>query len=214
MKIHLKRVLAAVVLLSGGLASAQQAAVPSTASPGSASPPMQTATAIFAGGCFWCVEADFEKFPGVLAAESGYIGGSTENPTYRQISDGRTGHAEAVRITYDPAKVGYPSLLEHFWRNIDPTVKDRQFCDTGNQYRSAIFYENEAQRKAAEDSKVALEKSGRFKQIHTEIVAATKFYPAEAYHQDYYKKNPTRYRYYRGSCGRDNRLKELWGSAR
>jgi peptide-methionine (S)-S-oxide reductase len=171
----------------------------------------QTASAIFAGGCFWCMEADFEKLPGVLGAESGYTGGHTANPTYEQVSAGGTGHAESVRVTYDPAKIGYAQLLDYFWHHIDPTVKDRQFCDTGNQYRTAIFYGNEAQRAAAEASKAALLKSGQFKQIYTEIVPATQFYPAEQYHQDYYKKNPVRYHFYRTTCGRDTRVAEVWG---
>jgi len=171
----------------------------------------QTASAIFAGGCFWCMEADFEKLPGVLGAESGYTGGHTANPTYEQVSAGGTGHAESVRITYDPAKIGYAQLLDYFWHHIDPTVKDRQFCDTGNQYRTAIFYGNEAQRAAAEASKAALLKSGQFKQIYTEIVPATQFYAAEQYHQDYYKKNPVRYHFYRTTCGRDARVAEIWG---
>ena len=174
--------------------------------------PAHTATTIFAGGCFWCVEADFEKLPGVLGAESGYTGGQTVNPTYEQVSAGGTGHAESVRVTYDPAKVSYAQLLDYFWRHIDPTVKDRQFCDTGNQYRSAIFYGNEAEHAAAEASKAALLKSGQFKQIYTEIVPAARFYPAEQYHQDYYKKNPVRYSFYRTSCGRDARVAEVWGA--
>ena len=171
----------------------------------------QTATAIFAGGCFWCVEADFDKLPGVLATESGYAGGKLKNPTYEQVSAGGTGHAEAVRVTYDPGKVTYEQLLEYFWRHVDPTVKDRQFCDIGNQYRTAIFTANEAQQRAAEASKAALEKSGRFSAIYTEISPAGTFYPAEEYHQDYYRKNPLRYRFYRASCGRDARVKEVWG---
>jgi peptide-methionine (S)-S-oxide reductase len=170
------------------------------------------ATAIFAGGCFWCTESDFEKLPGVTKAESGYIGGKVADPTYEEVSAGRTGHAEAVRVWYDPQQVTYEQLLDYFWRNVDPTVKDRQFCDVGSQYRTAIFYENDAQRAAAETSKAALEKSGRFSRIYTEIAPATTFYVAEAYHQDYYKKNPLRYRYYRASCGRDARLAELWGA--
>ena len=170
-----------------------------------------TANAIFAGGCFWCIEADFEKLPGVLGAESGYTGGQTVNPTYEQVSAGGTGHTESVRVTYDPAKVSYAQLLDYFWHHIDPTVKDRQFCDSGNQYRSAIFYGNEAEHAAAEASKVTLLKSGLLKQIHTEIVPAARFYPAEQYHQDYYKKNPLRYGYYRTSCGRDARVAEIWG---
>lgn len=171
----------------------------------------ETATAIFAGGRFWCIEADFEKLDGVIDVESGYIGGSTANPTYQQVSAGGTGHAEAVRVCYDPRRVGYEKLLDYFWRHIDPTVKDRQFCDTGSQYRSAIFYQNDAEKKLAQDSLRALEKSGKFAHIYTEIVAAATFYPAEDYHQDYYKKNPVRYQFYRTSCGRDARVKSLWG---
>jgi peptide-methionine (S)-S-oxide reductase len=170
------------------------------------------ATAIFAGGCFWCVEADFEKLPGVVKAESGYIGGQGQNPTYEEVSAGRTGHAEAVRVWYDPQKVTYEQLLEYFWRHVDPTVKDRQFCDVGSQYRTAIFYESDAQRAAAEASKAALERSGRVPRIYTEIAPAGTFYLAEEYHQDYYKKNPIRYRYYRSGCGRDARIAEVWGT--
>ncbi len=168
------------------------------------------ATAIFAGGCFWCVEADFDKLPGVTGTESGYAGGKLRDPTYEQVSAGGTGHAEVVRVTYDPQKVSYQQLLDYFWRHVDPTVKDRQFCDIGSQYRTAIFYQDEAQRRAAEASKAALEKSGRLPQIHTEIAAAGAFYPAEEYHQDYYKKNPIRYKFYRTSCGRDARVAEIW----
>lgn len=170
----------------------------------------EQATAILAGGCFWCVEADFEKLPGVIEAESGYIGGRVPNPSYDQVSAGGTGHAEAARIVYDPSRISYKQLLDHFWRNIDPTVKDRQFCDVGSQYRSAIFYQNEAQQRAALASKQALQESNRFSSIHTEIVPAGTFYPAEEYHQDYYKKNPVRYWFYRKTCGRDARLEELW----
>lgn len=187
------------------MAAIAQTAPPTTTGSG------QTATAIFAGGCFWCVEADFEKLPGVLKAESGYIAGRVANPTYEQVSAGGTGHTEAVRVFYDPAKLNYAQLVEHFWRNIDPTVKDRQFCDVGSQYRSGIYYLDETQRRVAEDSKTALEKSGRFPRIHTEIIAATPFYLAEDYHQDYYKKNPLRYKFYRANCGRDARLAEVWG---
>lgn len=169
-----------------------------------------TATAIFAGGCFWCVEADFDKLPGVTATESGYVGGRLANPSYEQVSAGGTGHAEAVRISYDPARVSYNQLLDHFWRHIDPTVKDGQFCDMGSQYRSAVFYLDEAQRRAAEASREALLKSGRFARIHTEIAAAGPFHPAEAYHQDYYLKNPLRYNYYRSRCGRDARVRQVW----
>ena len=155
------------------------------------------AVATFAGGCFWCVEADFEKLPGVASAESGYTGGQVKNPTYEQVSHGGTGHAESVRVNYDPTKVTYRQLLDYFWHHIDPTVKDRQFCDGGNQYRSAIFYQNEAERQAAEASKAELEKSGRFAHIYTEIVPASTFYLAEDYHQDYYNLNKDRNPYCR-----------------
>ena len=170
------------------------------------------ATAIFASGCFWCTESDFEKLPGVIAAESGYTAGKAVNPSYEQVSAGGTGHTEAVRVTYDPTRVTYGQLLDHFWRNVDPTVKDRQFCDVGSQYRSGIYWQTEAERAAAEQSRDALLKSGRFAQIHTEVVPATTFYPAEEYHQDYARKNPIRYNYYRRGCGRDARLQQLWGS--
>jgi peptide-methionine (S)-S-oxide reductase len=172
----------------------------------------KTASAVFAGGCFWCTESDFEKLPGVISAESGYIGGKTVNPTYQEVSAGRTGHTEAVRVVYDPAKVSYPVLLEYFWKTIDPTVKDQQFCDHGSQYRSAIFFDTDEQRSLIEASKEALLKTGPVKVIHTEIAKASTFYPAEDYHQDYYKKNPIRYKGYRYNCGRDARLAEVWGS--
>jgi peptide-methionine (S)-S-oxide reductase len=169
--------------------------------------------ATFAGGCFWCMEAPFDKLPGVVSVTAGYTGGQVKNPTYEQVSAGGTGHAEAVQIVYDPAKIGYDRLLEIFWRNIDPTVKDRQFCDTGHQYRAAIFTHSPEQQTLALHSKAALEKSKPFAApVVTEIVAAGEFYPAEEYHQHYYQKNPIRYTYYRSSCGRDRRLKELWGS--
>ena len=168
--------------------------------------------ATFAGGCFWCMEPPFDKLPGVKSVISGYTGGQKLNPTYEEVSAGRTGHAESIEIIYDPAVVSYSKLLDIFWHNIDPTVKDRQFCDVGSQYRSAIFYHDEEQKRLAEASKAALEQSKRFAgPIHTEIVAATTFYPAEEYHQKYYQKNPIRYKYYRYGCGRDQRLKELWG---
>jgi len=171
-----------------------------------------TQKATFAGGCFWCMEAPFDAIPGVLSTTSGYTGGRVANPTYEQVSAGRTGHTEAVQVEYDPAKVSYEKLLEVFWVNIDPTVKDRQFCDSGSQYRTAIFYHDEAQRKAAEASRAALEKSKPFKAaIVTPIEKAGPFYRAEEYHQDYYVKNAVRYRFYRSGCGRDNRLRELWG---
>jgi len=170
------------------------------------------AVAIFAGGCFWCSESDFEKLPGVIEVESGYTAGKTANPTYEQVSAGHTGHTEAVRIIYDPKKISYAQLLDFFWRHMDPTVKDRQFCDIGSQYRSGIYWQNEAERKAAETSRGALLKSGRFKTIHTELAPASTFWLAEDYHQNYYKKNPLRYNYYRKSCGRDARLEEIWGT--
>lgn len=169
--------------------------------------------AIFAGGCFWCMEAPFDKLPGVVSVTAGYTGGEKKNPTYKEVSAGGTGHAEAVLIVYDPAKISYQLLLGVFWRNIDPTVADRQFCDVGHQYRAAIFYLGEGQRKAALLSKAALDKNRPFREpVVTGITPATEFYPAEEYHQHYYKKNPLRYNYYRSGCGRDKRLKELWGS--
>ncbi len=174
----------------------------------------QTAKAVFAGGCFWCVEADFDKVPGVLSTTSGYTGGKTLNPTYEQVSGNTTGHAEVVQIVFDPAKVSYQTLVQHFWRTIDPTTKDRQFCDAGSPYRTAIFAQDAEQLKVATASRAALEKSKPFKApIVTEVLLASTFYPAEEYHQDYYLKNSLRYKYYRSSCGRDARLKELWGAA-
>jgi peptide-methionine (S)-S-oxide reductase len=168
--------------------------------------------ATFAGGCFWCVEDAFEQVAGVVSVTSGYTGGQKENPTYEQVSAGGTGHAESVEVLYDPKKVSYRQLLDTFWHNIDPTTPDRQFCDHGHQYRSAIFYHNDTQRQIAFESKQALEKSKPFKgAIVTEMVPASKFYPAEEYHQDYYKKNPVRYHFYKFGCGRAQRLKELWG---
>ena len=171
-----------------------------------------TAFATFAAGCFWCIEADFEKIDGVLSVISGYTGGKTANPTYKQVSAGNTGHTEAVRVVFNPKTISYEDLLAVFWRNIDPTVSDRQFCDIGDQYRAGIFYHDESQRTAAEKSRAALEKTKPFAEpIVTEITAATAFYPAEAYHQDYAKKNPIRYSNYRKRCGLDHRLSELWG---
>ena len=169
-----------------------------------------TATAIFAGGCFWCTESDFEKLPGVVGAESGYTGGKTADPTYESVSAGATGHTEAVRVTYDPDKVTYSQLLEFFWRTIDPTEKDRQFCDVGNQYRTGVYWQSDAERQIAESSKAALLKTGLFKNIYTDVERAAPFYLAEDYHQDYYKKNPVRYKFYRSSCGRDAQLKRVW----
>lgn len=169
--------------------------------------------ATFAGGCFWCMEGPFDEIPGVVSVTSGYTGGRKKNPIYEEVSAGGTGHAESVQVVYDPAKVTYEKLLKVFWHNIDPTTRDRQFCDTGNQYRSAIFYHGEMQHRAALQSKADLEKNKTFKEpVVTEIVHATEFYPAEEYHQNYYKKNPIRYKFYRTSCGRDRRLRELWGN--
>ena len=178
-----------------------------------APPPAKTAVATFAGGCFWCVEEAFDKVPGVLSTVSGYTGGTVANPTYEQVSGLKnTGHAEAVRVTYDPAKVSYKQLVDWFWRNIDPTQANGQFCDTGSPYRSGIFYHDGEQKKIAEASKEALAASGRFKQpIATEITPAGPFYDAEDYHQDYYKKNAHRYQFYKFGCGRAQRLERLWG---
>jgi len=198
-----KRILATLVLIAAtiGIATAQ-------------APKPATAKAVFAGGCFWCMEPPFDKTDGVIATISGYTGGTKVNPTYEEVSSGTTGHAESVQVEYDPKKVSYEKLLDVFWHNVDPTQKDGQFCDHGNQYRTAIFVANDEQKKLAEASKAALMKSKPFKgDIVTEIVPATTFYPAEDYHQDYYLKNPVRYKFYRTGCGRDARLKELWGSA-
>lgn len=183
-----------------------------TLSPLSAPAKDQYKTATFAGGCFWCMEPPFDKIDGVISTTSGYAGGEEKNPTYEEVAAGFTGHAEAIRIIYDPARVDYQQLLEVFWHNIDPLAINRQFCDTGKQYRSAIFFHDEEQRLQAEASLADLKASGEFKKnIATQIVVAGEFWPAEEYHQDYYEKNPIRYKFYRFSCGRDKRLKELWG---
>lgn len=171
----------------------------------------RTATAVFAGGCFWCVEEVFDKVPGVLSTMSGYIGGKKTDPTYEEVSAGGTDHAEAVEVKYDPAQVSYAQLLEVFWRNIDPTTKDRQFCDGGDQYRAAIFYVGAEQKKLAEASKQKIVASKRFKRVYVDVDAATQFYPAEEYHQDYYTKNPLRYKYYKFTCGREQTLERIWG---
>ncbi|MCB2228174.1 MAG: peptide-methionine (S)-S-oxide reductase MsrA [Desulfarculaceae bacterium] len=192
---------AAVVLLAVPLAEGKEMSPSSD----------KTAVATFAGGCFWCMEPPYDKLDGVISTTSGYTGGSLDDPTYEEVSAGGTGHAEAIQIVYDPAKISYAKLLEVFWHNIDPTVKDRQFCDVGNQYRTAIFYHDQEQKRLAEESKAKLEAEGKLGKIYTEIVPAGPFYPAEDYHQDYYQKNPIRYKYYRWSCGRDQRLEELWG---
>jgi peptide-methionine (S)-S-oxide reductase len=191
------------MLLTGLLASVQAAKDQASSD--------RLAKATFAGGCFWCMEPPFDKLDGVISTTSGYTGGYKESPTYEEVSSGTTGHAEAIQIVYAPEKIGYGKLLEVFWRNIDPTDGGGQFCDRGNQYRTAIFYHDDEQKRLAQQSKKALIESKGFKEIATEITAASTFYPAEEYHQDYYTKNPVRYKFYRYSCGRDKRLKELWG---
>ncbi len=192
-----------VVWVAGvGLAAAQMAELPK--------PAAGQAVATFAGGCFWCVESDFDKVPGVISTTSGYIGGRTAQPDYEQVSVGGTGHTEAVEVIYDPSKVSYATLLDHFWRSIDPTVKNAQFCDRGDQYRSAIFVHNEQERKLAEASKKKVEAELKVP-VYTQIAQAKVFYPAEEYHQDFYKKNPVKYKFYRWNCGRDQRLEQLWG---
>jgi peptide-methionine (S)-S-oxide reductase len=196
-------VFATVILAGTGAALAQPAA--------SSAPPHAVAT--FAGGCFWCVEADFDKVPGVISTTSGYTGGKVANSTYGQVSSGGTGHAEAVEIVYDPSKVSYQKLLDYFWHHHDPLAKDRQFCDRGDQYRPAIFYHDDEQRKLAEESKKLVQAKFAPRLVQTEIVKAGPFYNAEGYHQDYYEKNPIRYKFYRYNCGRDQRLEELWGKA-
>lgn len=198
-----------LLALGGGLtaASAADGRAPFEPGPGQA-------MATFAGGCFWCMEPPFDELDGVVATISGYTGGTAPDPDYEQVSAGGTGHAEAVRVLYDPERISYERLLEVFWRNIDPVTANRQFCDAGEQYRSAIFVHDEAQARAAEASRDALVQSGRLAgRIVTEITPASTFHPAEDYHQDYYRKNPVRYKYYRFNCGRDERLRELWGSA-
>lgn len=182
---------------------------------GTAGEPSQagaTAKAHFAGGCFWCMEEVFENVEGVIAVVSGYMDGTVVEPTYEQVSAGRTGHAESVEVTYDPAKVSYQQLLDTFWRNIDPLTTNAQFCDHGSQYRSAVFYGTDEEKQLVEQSKQALQESKRFgKPIVTQLSKASIFYPAEDYHQDFYKKNPIRYKYYKFNCGRARRLEALWG---
>jgi peptide-methionine (S)-S-oxide reductase len=200
------RLLACLIALSVTTALAQTTGVKPAAA--------TTSRATFAGGCFWCMEPPFDHLDGVISTTSGYIGGRTKNPSYQEVSSGVTGHAEAVQVVYDPRKVTYAKLLEVFWRNIDPTVKDQQFCDIGGQYRTGIFYYSDEQKREAEASRAQLEKTKPFKAaIVTEITAAGEFYPAEEYHQNYYLKNPIRYKFYRANCGRDARLKQLWGVA-
>ena len=172
----------------------------------------KTEIATFAGGCFWCMEPPFDKLDGVISTTSGYTGGHQASPTYKQVSAGSTGHTEAIQLEYDPARVSYEELLSVFWKNIDPTTANSQFCDHGSQYRSGIFYHNDEQKKAAEISLNKLNQTKSFDEpVVTEITSASIFYPAEEYHQDYYQKNPLRYKYYRFACGRDKRLEMLWG---
>ncbi len=173
-----------------------------------------TEVAIFAGGCFWCMEPPFDKLTGVISTTSGYTGGTLSNPTYEQVSAGGTGHAESVKVVFDPTRVSYQQLLDVYWHNVDPFAINQQFCDHGDQYRTAIFTTGAEQQRLAEQSKRELEASGRFgKPIITQIVPASTFYPAEDYHQDYYQKNPVRYKFYRYNCGRDARLEQIWGSS-
>lgn len=201
----LRAVLIALALLPAAKALAQSGAAETDAA--------ALATATFAGGCFWCMEPPFDALDGVVSTTSGYTGGHVPRPTYEQVSAGGTGHFEAVRIVYDQNRIGYAELLEVFWRNVDPLDADGQFCDRGDQYRSAIFYESEEQKRLAEQSRTDLQGSGRFdRSLATAVLPASSFYPAEGYHQDYYKKNPLRYKYYRFNCGRDRRLDELWGN--
>jgi peptide-methionine (S)-S-oxide reductase len=200
----MRRLLIGLGFLAGfaGLAAAQSTQT---------SPPAAgQAVATFAGGCFWCTESDFDHVPGVISTTSGYTGGKIANPTYEQVSGGRTGHAEAVEVVYDPSKVSYEKLLAFYWRTVDPTVQNAQFCDHGEQYRTAIFVRNEAERKLAEASKKKVEEELK-KPIYTQIVDAGPFYKAEDYHQDFYIKNPAKYKFYRWNCGRDQRLEQLWG---
>ncbi len=177
------------------------------------SPVNESETAIFAGGCFWCMEPPFDKLDGVISTTSGYTAGDMKNPTYKEVSAGSTGHTEAIEIKYDPEKISYTELLNVFWKNIDPVAVDRQFCDAGSQYRAGIYYLDATQEAEAKRSLQALKDNKPFAgEITTEILPASKFYPAEDYHQDYYQKNPLRYKYYRFACGRDQRLQEIWGS--
>ncbi|MCG3775057.1 MAG: Peptide methionine sulfoxide reductase MsrA [Nitrospira sp.] len=203
MRRQITRVLTVAVLLIGAwnVQSTSLAAADAT-----------SGKAYFAGGCFWCREEVFEKVEGGLSATSGYMGGTVSNPTYEEVSAGRTGHTESVELVYDPAKVSYQKLLDAFWHNVDPITANAQFCDHGSQYRSAIFFRTDEEKRASDSSKQSIEQSRRFKEpIVTQIVMAQQFYPAEEYHQDFYKKNPIRYKLYKYNCGRAQRLEELWG---
>lgn len=214
MKIVLAIALAAVIaLLAFGMrdgAESQPAQAQKTAPAAQKAAVAGLAKATFAGGCFWCMEPPYDKLPGVVSTTSGYIGGQIKNPSYEQVSSGGTGHAEAVQVVYDPSKVSYEKLLEVFWHNVDPTTPNRQFCDIGEQYRTAIFFHDAEQKRLAEQTSAVVAKQ-LGKKVVTEIVPAGPFYAAEEYHQDYYEKNPIRYKYYRNGCGRDRRLSELWG---
>ena len=210
-----RRGVLAVALVAGTLGLASGAAGVALTEAEAQAPRVEGETAVFAGGCFWCVEKDFDQIPGVLATVSGYTGGTVPNPTYDQVSKETTGHYEAVRVTYDPSVVSYETLVERFWRTVDPTDAGGQFCDRGESYRTAIFVSGDAQRETAEASKAALEASGVLDEpIVTPVLNLDVFWPAETYHQDYYKKNPVRYRFYRTACGRDGDLKALWGDDR
>jgi len=204
----LATLLAAAALLAAAPKETEKPAAPSKA----AAPTLARAT--FAGGCFWCMEPPFEALDGVASVTSGYAGGTRKNPTYREVSSGSTGHAEVVQVAYDPSRISYERLLDVFWLNVDPTTADRQFCDWGKQYRPAIFFHDDGQRELAEESRRAVEKRKTFRQpLVVEISPLSHFYPAEEYHQDYYKKNPVKYKSYRTQCGRDQRLQQLWGDA-
>ena len=211
----LKLTLAAGAVFLAAVAWATIQGTPAVSVNGAAAPAEQTtglSQAVFAGGCFWCMEPPFDKLDGVIETISGYTGGPEVDPTYKQVASGRTGHTEAVRVVFDPQKFSYQQLLDVFWRNHDPLTPNRQFCDAGRQYRPGIFYDGEEQRALATASKAHWSDSGRFSQpIVTEITELETFYPAEDYHQDYYLKNPLRYKFYRSGCGRDRRLKSLWG---
>lgn len=204
-------VLIVVALAAARIGSADRPAAPQAAAAQKAQNGRQLAKATFAGGCFWCMEPPYDKLDGVISTTSGYIGGTKKNPTYEEVSAGGTGHAEAVQVVYDPSKVTYAKLLEVFWHNIDPVAVDQQFCDHGDQYRSAIFFHDAEQKRLAEQTRAQVGKKFLEKNVATQIAPATTFYPAEEYHQDYYKKNPIRYKYYRTSCGRDARLRQIWG---
>jgi peptide-methionine (S)-S-oxide reductase len=203
--------LTVAALVVGALWARPSAPAAGTAQP---APPPGLARATFAGGCFWCMEPPFEKLPGVKEVISGYTGGFKVDPTYEEVSSGGTGHRESVQVVYDPSRITYARLLEVYWHNVDPTTPNRQFCDVGEQYGTAIFYHDEEQKKLALESQAQVERTKSFPQaVVTPILPAGEFYRAEEYHQDYYKKNPVRYRFYRWNCGRDQRLKELWGQA-